>query len=52
MNDLEKRVLELEKQLEDEKQRTRVLQLIRNKYELKYGIRIFANGSEQKIGEV
>lgn len=49
MDKLEVRILELEKQLEDEKQKTRVLQIIRNHYEQKYGIRIFANGSEQKL---
>lgn len=37
------------KQLENEKQKNRALQIIREKYELKYGVRIFANGSEQKI---
>lgn len=51
MNDLEVRVLELEKKLEDEKQKTRVLQIIRENYEKKYGVRIFANGSEEKLGE-
>ena len=48
MNNLEKRILELEKKLEDEKQRNRALQLIRNNYEQKYGVKMFANGSEQK----
>lgn len=48
---LEKRVLELEREIEDERQRTRALQIIRSKYEIKYGVRIFANGSEQKLNE-
>ena len=39
----------LAKQLEDEKQKNRVLQMIRERYELKYGVRIFANGDQKKI---
>ena len=51
MQSSEERILELERLLDAEKQKNRVLQVIRNNYEQKYGVRIFANGSEQDLKE-
>jgi len=51
MDNLEKEVLDLRKQLKNEKEINRALQIIRENYEKKYGIRIFANGVEKNLKE-